>query len=82
MALHNESVVKSAAKTQDLFGENLGLKHDLIHLQAENHALAQQVDIITGYYKGEIIKLKDEIMILKSDVGAGPPLYTPPTKNK
>lgn len=67
MALHNETVVKSTAKTQDLFGENIGLKHDLIHLQAENHALVEQIEHITGYYRDEMIKLGDEIMILKSD---------------
>tara|TARA_R110000744_G_scaffold4733_4_gene16887 strand:+ start:3356 stop:3697 length:342 start_codon:yes stop_codon:yes gene_type:complete len=66
MALHNESTVKSAAKVQDLFGENIGLKHNLMHLQAENHALVGQIEHIIGYYSGEMIKLGDENMILKS----------------
>ena len=72
MALHNESTVKSAAKVQDLFGENIGLKHNLMHLQAENHALVGQIEHIIGYYSGEMIKLGDENMILK----------TGPEKNK
>lgn len=65
MEMHNKSVKKYSNMLDKSQKENSGLKHDLLHTQAENESLIEQVNHVANYYQVEVIKLKDQIVDLK-----------------
>lgn len=68
----NKRVNRYIEADNELRGENLGLKHDLMHEQATHHALKNhvkmlegQINVVGDYYRKEITKVKDELFDLK-----------------
>ena len=68
----NKRVNRYMEINNELREENSGLKHNLIHEQAMNHAsknhiemLEEQINVIGNYYRKEITKVNDELFDLK-----------------